>query len=96
VERPSDQPVRLPPVFDRRAVEPARRAMLDAVERGPLVLDGSAVRRLEDVAARLVLAAAGSAAERGRPFALRAPSRALLDDLDALGLGAQAASWIEP
>lgn len=77
----------LPATLDRLAAESLCRTLQDGLLAGrPLQLDGSGVERVSTACLQVLLAAARSAAAREVPFAVTAPSDALIEALADLGL----------
>lgn len=77
----------LPPSLELAAAEPLCRKLQDKIHAGrPILLVGSAVERISTPCLQILVAASKSARARGVSFALRAPSKALLDALVDLGL----------
>ncbi|MGV3650906.1 MAG: STAS domain-containing protein [Devosia sp.] len=85
--------VALPPVIDLDSLDRVRDQLLDAVETGPVVVDGSAVRRVATNALFMLVSAAETARRNGFSLELRAQSQALSVAVARLGLGERFAGF---
>lgn len=70
----------------REAAE-LRERLLAAIEAGPLVLDGSAVERVDSAGLQLLVSLQRSLAARGETLTYRGVSTALADAATVLGVG---------
>lgn len=77
----------LPSSLELAAAEPLCRKLQDKIrDARPILLVGSAVERISTPCLQILVAASKSARARGVSFALREPSKVLLDALVDLGL----------
>ena len=79
--------VALPAVVDLDALDGVRDLLLDAVESGPVTLDGSAVERLSTNALIMLISAAETARRNSFSFVLERASQPMLMAIERLGLG---------
>ncbi len=79
--------VALPAVVDLDALDGVRDLLLDAVESGPVTLDGSAVERLSTNALIMLISAAETARRNSFSFVLERASQPMLTAIERLGLG---------
>jgi anti-anti-sigma regulatory factor len=86
--------ITLPQQLDMAALGHLKEELISAgASASDIVVDGSEVEAVGTPAIQLILAAAKLFASEGRPFALQAPSPALLSAFDDLGLTAEAREW---
>lgn len=86
--------ITLPQQLDMAALAHLKEELISAgTSTSNIVVDGSEVEQVGTPAIQLILAAARLFASEGRPFALQAPSPALLTAFADLGLTAEAREW---
>jgi anti-anti-sigma regulatory factor len=86
--------ITLPQQLDMVALAHLKEELITAgASASTIVVDGSEVEMVGTPAIQLILAAAKLFASEGRPFALQAPSPALMSAFDDLGLTAEAREW---
>ena len=78
--------VALPAVVDLDALDGVRDRLLDAVETGPVSVDGSGVERLATNALIMLISAAETARRNSFSFAVENASPPMLGAIDRLGL----------
>lgn len=79
--------VALPAVVDLDTLDAVRDGLLDAIEIGPVAVDGSRVERVSTNALIMLISAAASARRNGFSVILQGPSAQMLVAIDRLGLG---------
>ena len=77
--------VDLPAVFDLDALDGVRDGLIDAMDRGPVRINGIAVRRVATNALLMLLSAAQTAKRSGLSFEIVGSSEAMLAAIDRLG-----------
>jgi len=87
--------VALPAIVDLDALDPIRDVLIDAVESGPVTVDGGAVERVATNALFMLLSAAETARRNDFTFAVAEPSVPFRLAVERLGLGAPFAAIIE-
>jgi len=85
--RASTQCVALPNIVDLDSLDSIRDTMLDAIERGPVVVDAAAVERVATNALLMLLSAAESARRSAFAFVIDKPSSQMQSAIQRLGLG---------
>lgn len=90
---PGGKTVLLPPVVDLDSLDRVRDQLLDAVETGPVLVDGAAVRRIATNALFMLISAADTARRNGFSLELRAMSQPLSAAVARLGLGERFAGF---
>lgn len=78
--------VALPAVVDLDALDMVRDGLIEAVELGPVVVDGRAVERVATNALLMLLSAAQTARRNTYEFAISAASAPMRAAIDRLGL----------
>jgi anti-anti-sigma regulatory factor len=79
--------VALPAVIDLDALDEVRDGLIDAIEDGPVVIDGSMVERVATNALIMLISAAETAKGNSNNFELAGASAPMLTAIDRLGLG---------
>ena len=79
--------VALPAVVDLDALDEVRDGLLDAVDLGPVVVDGSKVERVATNALIMLISAAETAKGNSSTLELAGASAPMLTAIDRLGLG---------
>jgi anti-anti-sigma regulatory factor len=79
--------VALPAVVDLDAIDGVRDRLLEAIETGPVTVNGAKVERVATNALFMLLSAAESARRNSYPFAIAKPSDAMASAIERLGLG---------
>jgi anti-anti-sigma regulatory factor len=87
--------IALPAIVDLDALDPIRDELLDAIESGPVVVQGGAVERVATNSLFLLLAAAETARRNNFAFTVAGASEALRTAVGRLGLEARFASIME-
>ncbi|NKC31268.1 STAS domain-containing protein [Roseomonas sp. BU-1] len=80
--------MRLAASLDLTAAEPLCQALRVRLDDATLAIDGSAVERISTPCLQVLAAAHAGAVARGTAFRLHAPSEALRQAIDELGLSA--------
>jgi anti-anti-sigma regulatory factor len=79
--------VALPAVVDLDAIDGVRDRLLEAIETGPVTVNGAKVERVATNALFMLLSAAESARRNSYSFAIAKPSDAMASAIERLGLG---------
>ena len=79
--------VALPAVVDLDALDAVRDQLIDAIERGPVLVSGSAVERISTNALFMLISAAESARRNNFSFTVAGASTHLATAIERLGLG---------
>ena len=80
--------VALPAIVDLDALDIVRDRLLDAVEAGPVRVDGAGVERMSTNALLMLISAAESARRNNFPFEVTGASAPMLAAIERLGLDA--------
>jgi anti-anti-sigma regulatory factor len=83
---PAIKTVALPPVVDLDALDGVRDRLLEVIETGPARITGAAVERIATNSLLMLLSAADTARRAGFRFELAAPSAAMINAIERLGL----------
>ncbi|HWA19200.1 MAG TPA: STAS domain-containing protein [Devosia sp.] len=85
-ESANRQTVALPAVVDLDTLDSVRDGLIDAIESGPVAVDGSRVERVSTNALIMLISAAETARRNGFSVRLQGPSAQMLVAIDRLGL----------
>lgn len=86
--------VDLPAIVDLDAVEELRDGLLDAIERGPVTVNGAAVERLCTNALFMLMSAAETARRHDSQFVISAVTEPVRQAISRLGLDGQFAGLL--
>ncbi len=87
--------VALPAIVDLDALDDVRDGLIDAVELGPVTVDGSAVERVATNALFMLISAAETARRNSFGFAIAEASAPMRGAIERLGLGARFAGLMK-
>lgn len=85
----TNKSVALPAIIDLDSLDGIRDGLIDAIEVGSVVIEGSAVERVSTNALFMLISAAETARRNNFEFAIEQPSAALTSAIERLGLDAQ-------
>lgn len=77
--------IALPAIVDLDALDQVRDVLLDAVESGPVTVNGAAVERVSTNALLMLVSAAETARRNSYPFAVSDASAPMLQAIERLG-----------
>lgn len=77
----------LPAIIDLDSLDTVRDGLLDAVDAGPLSIDGSGVERVSTNALLMLISAAETSRRNSFDFRISGASAPMLGAIDRLGLG---------
>jgi anti-anti-sigma regulatory factor len=86
--------IALPAVVDLDALDSVRDLLIDAVEAGPVSVDGRAVERVSTNALVMLISAGETARRNNFPFQIAEASSPMLAAIDRLGFGPQFAGMM--
>lgn len=85
-ESTDKQTVALPAVVDLDTLDTVRDELIDAIETGPVAVDGARVERVSTNALLMLISAAETARRNGFTLKIQGPSAQMLVAIDRLGL----------
>ena len=87
--------IALPAVVDLDALDSVRDKLIDAVDNGPVAVNGAAVERVASNALLLLVSAAETARRNGFDFTVAKPSEPMLSAIERLGLAPRFADMMK-
>jgi anti-anti-sigma regulatory factor len=84
-ESANKQTVALPAVVDLDTLDAVRDGLIDAIEAGPVAVDGARVERVSTNALLMLISAGETARRRGFSLSIQGPSAQMLVAIDRLG-----------
>jgi anti-anti-sigma regulatory factor len=90
-----DKTVVLPAIVDLDALDGVRDRLLDAVETGPVIVNGAAVERVSTNALLMLISAAETARRNSFTFAVENASEPIYSAISRLGLDSHFAGMMK-